>query len=138
VSFRLGVADAPLIEGCIAWFECRHHAVHRTGDHVLFIGRVETCERRNGTGLVFTPQNGVASVAKIDGVPTARGTFKCTVVAQDAGNFVIAKARAPVRVVTASTSLINDESHISSAASASADTARISDGDRRAWLFGRT
>jgi flavin reductase (DIM6/NTAB) family NADH-FMN oxidoreductase RutF len=53
VSFRLGVADAPLIEGCIAWFECRHHAMHRAGDHVLFIGQVETCERRNGAGLVF-------------------------------------------------------------------------------------
>ena len=53
VSFRLGRADAPLIEGCIAWFECRHHAMHRAGDHVLFIGQVESCERRNGTGLVF-------------------------------------------------------------------------------------
>jgi flavin reductase (DIM6/NTAB) family NADH-FMN oxidoreductase RutF len=53
VSFRLGVADAPLIEGCIAWFECRHHAIHRAGDHALFIGHVETCERRNGLGLVF-------------------------------------------------------------------------------------
>jgi flavin reductase (DIM6/NTAB) family NADH-FMN oxidoreductase RutF len=53
VSFRLGAADAPLIEGCIAWFECRHHAIHRAGDHMLFIGEVETCERRNGSGLVF-------------------------------------------------------------------------------------
>jgi flavin reductase (DIM6/NTAB) family NADH-FMN oxidoreductase RutF len=53
VPYRLGVADAPLIEGCIAWFECRHHATQRAGDHVLFIGEVETCERRNGTGLVF-------------------------------------------------------------------------------------
>jgi len=53
VAFRLGSADAPLIEGCIAWFECRHHAAHRAGDHVLFIGHVETCERRDGTGLVF-------------------------------------------------------------------------------------
>jgi flavin reductase (DIM6/NTAB) family NADH-FMN oxidoreductase RutF len=53
VDFRLGAADAPLIEGCVAWFECRHHATHRAGDHVLFIGLVETCERRNGTGLVF-------------------------------------------------------------------------------------
>ncbi len=53
VSFRLGAADAPLIEGCIAWFECRHHAMHRAGDHMLFIGHVETCERRNGVGLVF-------------------------------------------------------------------------------------
>jgi flavin reductase (DIM6/NTAB) family NADH-FMN oxidoreductase RutF len=53
VPFRLGVADAPLIEGCVAWFECRHHAMQRAGDHVLFIGEVETCERRNGAGLVF-------------------------------------------------------------------------------------
>ena len=29
VAFRLGAADAPLIEGCIAWFECRHYAQHR-------------------------------------------------------------------------------------------------------------
>jgi flavin reductase (DIM6/NTAB) family NADH-FMN oxidoreductase RutF len=53
VPFRLGAADAPLIEGCIAWFECRHHAQHRAGDHLLFIGEVETCERRDGVGLVF-------------------------------------------------------------------------------------
>ncbi len=53
VAYRLGAADAPLIDGSIAWFECSHHAIHRTGDHVLFIGLVETCERRNGAGLVF-------------------------------------------------------------------------------------
>ncbi len=53
VPYRLGTADAPLIEGCVAWFECRHHAQQRAGDHVLFIGEVETCERRSGTALVF-------------------------------------------------------------------------------------
>jgi flavin reductase (DIM6/NTAB) family NADH-FMN oxidoreductase RutF len=53
VPYRIGAAGAPLIEGCIAWFECRHHAVHRAGDHVLFIGEVDTCERHNGLGLVF-------------------------------------------------------------------------------------
>ena len=53
VPYRLGAADAPLIEGCVAWFECRHHAQHHAGDHVLFIGEVETCERRSGTALVF-------------------------------------------------------------------------------------
>ena len=56
VAFRLGAADAPLIEGCVAWFECRHHAVHRTGDHVLFIGEVETCERRSGSGTRVPPR----------------------------------------------------------------------------------
>jgi flavin reductase (DIM6/NTAB) family NADH-FMN oxidoreductase RutF len=53
VPYRLGWSDAPLIEGCIAWLECRHHAHHRTGDHVLFIGEVVTVERARGPGLVF-------------------------------------------------------------------------------------
>jgi flavin reductase (DIM6/NTAB) family NADH-FMN oxidoreductase RutF len=53
VPYRIGAAGAPLIVGCIAWFECRHYARHRAGDHMLFIGQVERCERRNGIGLVF-------------------------------------------------------------------------------------
>ena len=53
VPFRLGAAGAPLIEGCVAWFECRHHAQYPAGDHIVFIGEVETCERRSGAGLVF-------------------------------------------------------------------------------------
>jgi flavin reductase (DIM6/NTAB) family NADH-FMN oxidoreductase RutF len=53
VPYRIGAAGAPLIEGCVAWFECRHHAMHRAGDHMLFIGRVDACERRSGIGLVF-------------------------------------------------------------------------------------
>jgi flavin reductase (DIM6/NTAB) family NADH-FMN oxidoreductase RutF len=53
VPYRLGWSDAPLIDGCIAWFECRHHARHRAGDHVLFIGEVMTVERAPGQGLVF-------------------------------------------------------------------------------------
>lgn len=53
VPFRLGWSDAPLIDGCIAWLECRHHARHRAGDHVVFIGEVVTVERAPGKGLVF-------------------------------------------------------------------------------------
>ena len=53
VEYRLGTAGVPLIEGCVAWFECRHYARHRAGDHMLFIGEVETCARRKGPGLVF-------------------------------------------------------------------------------------
>ena len=53
VSIRLGWSDAPLIDGCVAWFECRHHARHRIGDHVLFVGEVVTVERARGHGLVF-------------------------------------------------------------------------------------
>ncbi|MEO8755099.1 MAG: flavin reductase family protein [Casimicrobiaceae bacterium] len=53
VDYRMGWADAPLINGCVAWFECRHHAKSRTGDHVVFVGEVVTCERATGRGLVF-------------------------------------------------------------------------------------
>lgn len=53
LSFRLGWSDAPLIDGCVAWFECRHHARHRAGDHIVFIGDVVTVERARGQGLVF-------------------------------------------------------------------------------------
>lgn len=53
VRYRLGLADAPLIEDCVAWLECRHHARQRLGDHVLFIGQVDYCERKPGVGLVF-------------------------------------------------------------------------------------
>ncbi len=53
VPYRIGAAGAPLIEGCVAWFECRHHAQHPAGDHWLFIGEVINCERRSGVGLVF-------------------------------------------------------------------------------------
>ncbi|HEY3583017.1 MAG TPA: flavin reductase family protein [Casimicrobiaceae bacterium] len=53
VPVRLGWSDAPLIEGCVAWFECHHHARFAAGDHVIFIGEVVTVERAHGEGLVF-------------------------------------------------------------------------------------
>jgi len=53
VPYRLGWSEAPLIEGCVAWLECRHYAQHRAGDHVVFIGEVVTVERATGHGLVF-------------------------------------------------------------------------------------
>ena len=53
LAYRRGIADVPLIEGCVAWLECRHFARQRMGDHVLFVGEVEHCERRPGVGLVF-------------------------------------------------------------------------------------
>ena len=53
VAYRLGKADAPLIEGCAAWLECRHHALHPAGDHMLFIGEVDTCGYRHIEPLVW-------------------------------------------------------------------------------------
>lgn len=53
VDFRLGAAGAPLIEGAVAWLECRHYALHPAGDHMLFIGEVEACAFRAAPPLVW-------------------------------------------------------------------------------------
>ena len=53
VPFRLGASDAPLIEGCAAWLECRHHAPHPAGDHMLFIGEVLSTAHRRLLPLVW-------------------------------------------------------------------------------------
>jgi flavin reductase (DIM6/NTAB) family NADH-FMN oxidoreductase RutF len=53
VPYRLGLAGAPLIDGSVATFECRHRDRYVAGDHVLFIGEVEMCGRTKGRGLVF-------------------------------------------------------------------------------------
>jgi flavin reductase (DIM6/NTAB) family NADH-FMN oxidoreductase RutF len=61
VSYRLGWSGAPLIEGSVAWIECRHHARHVFGDHVLFVGEVMSVERAGGAGLVFHHGNFAAT-----------------------------------------------------------------------------
>jgi flavin reductase (DIM6/NTAB) family NADH-FMN oxidoreductase RutF len=53
VPFHLGAAAAPRIEGCVAWLECRHHALHPAGDHMLFIGQVDACAHQNVAPLVW-------------------------------------------------------------------------------------
>jgi flavin reductase (DIM6/NTAB) family NADH-FMN oxidoreductase RutF len=53
VAFRLGAAAAPLIDGCAAWLECSHHALHPAGDHMLFLGRVDACAHRALPPLVW-------------------------------------------------------------------------------------
>jgi len=53
VAFRLDESGAPLIEGCTAWLECRHHALHPTGDHMLFIGEVVAASYRSVPPLLW-------------------------------------------------------------------------------------
>ena len=51
-----GPGDAgrlPLLEGCIARFECAVEARHGHGDHVLYIGRVLRLQTGDGAPLVY-------------------------------------------------------------------------------------
>ncbi len=41
-----GVSGAPLLEGCVATFECFNRSQYTEGDHVIFVGEVERCTRR--------------------------------------------------------------------------------------------
>jgi flavin reductase (DIM6/NTAB) family NADH-FMN oxidoreductase RutF len=53
VGYRLSAGNYPVIDGSVAWFECRHHAVHPAGDHLLFVGEVLACGLQAAPGLVF-------------------------------------------------------------------------------------
>ena len=40
VSYRKGIFGAPVLDGALATFECRVHAMHLAGDHHIMIGEV--------------------------------------------------------------------------------------------------
>ena len=43
----------PLIDHCLARFECRRVAAHDAGDHVIVVGQVQRTEMRDGQPLTF-------------------------------------------------------------------------------------
>ena len=54
LAFREGAGGAPIIEGAAAVFECFNRSRYEEGDHVIFVGEVERCERREGAQpLIF-------------------------------------------------------------------------------------
>jgi flavin reductase (DIM6/NTAB) family NADH-FMN oxidoreductase RutF len=50
---HLNADGVPLIDHCLARFECRRVAVHGAGDHVIIVGQVQRTEMRNGQPLTF-------------------------------------------------------------------------------------
>ncbi len=54
LAFREGAGGAPIIQGAAAVFECFNRSRYEEGDHVIFVGEVEHCERREGAQpLIF-------------------------------------------------------------------------------------
>ena len=45
--------NVPLIQQCLAIFECQQHAVHDAGDHAIVVGRVERTTLNKGNPLLF-------------------------------------------------------------------------------------
>ena len=53
VNHALNADGVPLIDHCLARFECRRVAAHDAGDHVIIVGQVQRTEMRNGGPLTF-------------------------------------------------------------------------------------
>ncbi len=54
VPFRDGeVVGAPIIDGALAWIECRVHEILPGGDHIVLIGEIEGGDAREGTPLLY-------------------------------------------------------------------------------------
>ncbi|MCX7659356.1 MULTISPECIES: flavin reductase family protein [Caldimonas] len=54
LSWREGAGGAPLLEGVAALFECFNRSRYEEGDHVIFVGEVERCQRRpEAAPLIF-------------------------------------------------------------------------------------
>ena len=54
VPFREGAGGALILEGAAAVFECFNRSQYEEGDHVIFVGEVERCARREAAQpLIF-------------------------------------------------------------------------------------
>lgn len=53
VAYRAGANGAPILEGALAFLECRLYAVYAGGDHTLFLGEIDEAETREIKPLIF-------------------------------------------------------------------------------------
>lgn len=50
---RVEVTGSPVLEGALAWLDCRVTDVHQAGDHSIIVGEVVACDFGAGDPLVF-------------------------------------------------------------------------------------
>jgi flavin reductase (DIM6/NTAB) family NADH-FMN oxidoreductase RutF len=53
VPHRLGGNGLPIVEGCVAWFECRLQRLYPAGDHDIALGGVMRAGREAGEPLIL-------------------------------------------------------------------------------------
>lgn len=53
INWHLGQDGQPVLEGCLARFDCALQQVHDAGDHSIILGRVTQFAYRSGSGLIF-------------------------------------------------------------------------------------
>ena len=53
IAYGANADGVPLIDHCLARFECRRVAAHDAGDHVIVVGQVQRTQMRDGAPLTF-------------------------------------------------------------------------------------
>jgi flavin reductase (DIM6/NTAB) family NADH-FMN oxidoreductase RutF len=53
IGYREGENGCAILEGVLAWMECRITARHPAGDHVIIVGEVERGDARDGNPLLY-------------------------------------------------------------------------------------
>ena len=53
VSFRVGANGAPILDGALAYLECKVTQKIDGGDHTIYIGEIEQAETKEGKPLLF-------------------------------------------------------------------------------------
>jgi len=53
VDYRRNEHNVPVIQNCLARFECETTAIHPAGDHAIVIGQILSAEMRDGDALTF-------------------------------------------------------------------------------------
>jgi len=53
VGYRMGANQAPILNGALAYLECKVVAAHEGGDHTIYVGEIEQAETREAKPLLF-------------------------------------------------------------------------------------
>lgn len=53
LAYREGATGSPILEGALAYVECRVVAAHEGGDHTIYVGEVEGGHATDGQPLLF-------------------------------------------------------------------------------------
>lgn len=53
VDWRPGATGSPIVDGVLAWIDCRLEVEHDGGDHYLTVGRVAAMAARDGQPLTY-------------------------------------------------------------------------------------
>jgi len=62
IGYREGLTGAPLIDGAVAFIECRVVNSYHGGDHTIFVGQVESSAVTDGKPLLYF-RGGYSSIA---------------------------------------------------------------------------